>query len=125
MTRRRRLVVLAALNGLFWIASCYIAWNRLIPDRFTVAVAFVSLLFAVPAGLCYLPLLALAELHDDTWRIPVYGSVMLANSVAWAWGVDWVWTKLTGRAPPRGFPMGQAGEDGSSAESAARRSRET
>ncbi len=116
MTRPRRLFVLTAANCLFWIASGYVAWNRLIPERLIPAAAFVSMIFAVPLGLCSLPFLVVSELHDTGWRIAVYGSLTLANSVAWAWLVDRLWTKLAGRASPRGFPVGKPGDGGSAAE---------
>ena len=116
MTRRRRLFVLTAVNCVFWIASCYVAWNRLIPEPLIAPAVIVSMIFALPAGLCWLPFPVVSELHDTGWRIAVYGSVTLANSVAWAWLVDWLWTKLAGRPSPRGFPVGKPGDGGSAAE---------
>ena len=101
---------------MFWIASCYAAWHRLIPERLIVPAVFVSMIFSIPLGFCSLPLLVVSELHDTGWRIGVYGSLTLANSVAWAWVVDWAWTKLSGRASGRGFPVGKSGDSGAGAE---------
>src|SRR3954454_11319863 len=101
MTRPRRLAVLIATNCAFWIASCYVAWNRLIPERLIAPAGLVAMIFAVPFGLCSLPMLVVSELHDTGWRIVVYGSLTLANSIAWAWVVDWLWTRLAGKTTPR------------------------
>ncbi len=114
MTRPRRLLILTAANCLFWIASCYVAWNRLIPERLILPELCISMLFAIPLGLCSLPFLVVSELHDTGWRIGVYGALTLANSIGWAWVVDWLWTKLTGKATPRAFPVSKP-TDGSAA----------
>ncbi len=116
MARNRRLFMLTAVNCGFWIASCYFSWNRLIPERFIAPAVLLSLLFAVPFGLCSLPFLVVSELHDTGWRIAVYGSLTLANSVAWAWVVDWLWTKVAGKPRPRGFPLDTPDDGGAAAE---------
>lgn len=102
---RPRVFVLTLANALFWTLDCYLSWTHVIPERLIPAAMFVSLLFSLPLGCCSLPLLVTAQFHDTGWRIIVYGLLTLANSLAWAYLVDRLWTKLRTRRTPHGFPV--------------------
>lgn len=104
-SRPRRVFALTLANALFWAVDCYLSWNHVIPERFIPADAFVGLAFSIPLGCCSFPFLVMAQFHDTGWRIAVYGLLTLANSLAWAYLVDWLWTKFRTRRTPHGFPI--------------------
>jgi hypothetical protein len=108
--------MLTAVNCGFWVVSCFLSWNRLIPEPFIALAVVVALIFSIPFGLCSLPFLVVSELHDTGWRIALYGSLTLANSIAWAWVVDWLWKKVAGNPSPRGFPIEPRDNGGAAAE---------
>lgn len=116
MTRASRLLLLIAANWVFWIVNGYLTWNHLIPERFTIVQVFISTIFALPCGCCWLPFMIAAQLHDTGWPLMVYGGLTFANSTAWAWIVDRLWGWWAGRRQPRGFPLDTPGGGGPPAE---------
>lgn len=96
---------MTAINWSFWIGSAYTSWNHLIPERFITLTVVVSSFFALPAGCCFLPFLVMAQLHDTGWRIATYGGLTLANGIAWAWVIDFAWSRLFSKPEARGFDV--------------------